>query len=129
VSLYSTIVLPWLAATVPDMIDGLNSNPAMIATFSVGLIAEFAGTIVLAITLARRGSQSRWIGYVLAGSALMLIVGDFVIAPGGPSSNVAINLVSNLGPMLLMVAVAALGYELAWPQTAVWQDEARTEPG
>jgi hypothetical protein len=126
-SLYSMIVLPWLAATVPDMIDGLNSNPAMLVTVSVGLGAEFTGTITLAIALARC-SHSCWIGYVLAGSALMLVAGDFVIAPGGPAPNVAINLVSNLGPILLMFALAALGYELAWPHPGAWQAEAHREP-
>jgi hypothetical protein len=99
-SLYSMLVLPWLAATMPESVDGINSNPAMIVTFGVGLIAELAGTIMLAIPLARRRSQYRWIGYVLVGSAVMLLAGDFVIAPGGPASNVAIN----LGPMLLPVS-------------------------
>jgi hypothetical protein len=116
-SLYSMTVLPWLAASVPDMVDGLNSDPAMIGTFGVGLVAELAGTLLLAVALVQGRSGSRWIGYVLLGSALMLIAGDFVIAPGGPSPNVAINLVSNLGPMLLMVALAALGYQLRLERT------------
>jgi hypothetical protein len=38
-----------------------------------GLIAELTNTIMLAIPLARRCSQSRWIGYVLLASALMLV--------------------------------------------------------
>jgi hypothetical protein len=126
-SLYSMIVLPWLAATVPDSVDGINSNPAMIVTFGVGLIAELAGTILLAISLAGRQSQSRWIGYVLVASALMLVGGDLVIAPGGPSPNVAINLISNLGPILLMVAVAALGCQLSWPEAGRGQDEGQDE--
>jgi hypothetical protein len=126
-SLYSMIVLPFLAATLPDMVDALNAEPAAIVTFSVGLLAELAGTILLAIALARRSSPSRWIGYVLVGSALMLVVGDFVIAPGGPAPNVAINLVSNLGPMLLMAALAALGYQVVWPSTGVEQRGAHRE--
>jgi hypothetical protein len=111
-SLYSMIVLPWLAIAVPGQVDGLNANPPMIVTFGCGLIAELTGTLVLAVALVRHRSETRWIGYALLGSAVMLVVGDLVLAPGGPSANVAINLLSNLGPMLLMVALGALGREL-----------------
>jgi hypothetical protein len=55
-NLFSMIVLPWLATNVPDMVDGLNSDLAMLVTFSVGLIAELTGTIMLAIPLAGRCS-------------------------------------------------------------------------
>jgi hypothetical protein len=111
-SLYSMLVLPWLATTLPGQVDGLNSSPPMIVTFGFGLLAELTGTIVLAIPLVRQYSKSRWIGYVLLASALMVLVGDLVLAPDGPAANLAINLLSNLGPMLLMVAVGALGHQL-----------------
>jgi hypothetical protein len=120
-SLYSMIVLPWLATTMPGLVDGLNSEPATIVTFGVGVIAELVGTILLAIPLVRHRAASTWIGYTLLASALMLVLGDFVIAPGGPATNVAINLVSNLGPMLLMVAVGSLGRQLGSAHIAVPQ--------
>ena len=112
-SLYSMIVLPWLAATLPAQIDGLNSNPPMVVTFGVGLVAELAGTLLLGISLIRRRAGPAWIGYVLLASALMLVLGDLVIAPGGPATNVAVNLVSNMGPILLMVGLGALGQRQA----------------
>jgi hypothetical protein len=111
-SLYSVIVLPWLATTVPSLVDDINTSLPMIVTFGIGVIAELAGTLVLAISLLRKHSDSRWIGYTLVASAVMLVLGDLVIAPGGPATDVVINLVSNLGPMLLMVGVGALGYQI-----------------
>ena len=41
----------------------------------------------------------------------MAIVGD-VIAPNGPASNLGINLLSNSGPLLLMIALGYLGGRL-----------------
>jgi len=101
------------------LVGGLNSEPATIATFGVGVIAELVGAILLAIPLVRHCSTSSWIGYVT--SALMLVLEDFVIAPGGPATNVAVNLMSNLGPVLLMVAVGALGRQLWSAHVAVPQ--------
>jgi hypothetical protein len=106
-SLYSLIVLPWLAATLPAQIDGPNSNPPMVVTFGVGLIAELVGTLLLAISLIRRAAEPAWIGYVLLASALMLVLGDGVIAPGGPATNIAVNLVSSMGPIFLMLGLLA----------------------
>jgi hypothetical protein len=111
-SLYSMMVLPWLATSAPDQVDTLNADPAVIVTFGAGLLAQLAGTIMLALSFVRRQSDNRWIGYLLLMSALMLVLGNFVIAPSGPATNLAVNLVSNLGPMLLMLALGAVGYEL-----------------
>ena len=54
----------------------------------------------------------RWVGYVLPASALWVVVGDLAIAPSGPAKNLAINLLSNLGPVLLMVGVGYLGFRV-----------------
>jgi hypothetical protein len=37
-------------------------------------------------------------------------MGDFVIAPDGPASNLAVNLLSNLGPVLLLLGLGYLGF-------------------
>jgi hypothetical protein len=53
---------------------------------------------------------------MLLAAALLRVVGSF-IAPSGPASNLAINLLSNLGPMLLMVALGYLGSQM-WEEHA-----------
>jgi hypothetical protein len=45
------------------------------------------------------------------------LVGNFVIAPGGPASNLAVNLLSNLGPVLLLIGLGYLGSR-AWSERA-----------
>jgi hypothetical protein len=45
------------------------------------------------------------------------MVGSFVIAPDGPASNLAVNLLSNLGPVLLLGGLGTLGYR-AWAERA-----------
>jgi hypothetical protein len=46
-----------------------------------------------------------------------VVVGDLAIAPSGPAKNLAINLLSNLGPVLLMVGVGYLGFRV-WVEHA-----------
>jgi hypothetical protein len=45
------------------------------------------------------------------------LVGNFVIAPSGPASNLAVNLLSNLGPVLLLIGLGYLGFR-AWAERA-----------
>ncbi|HET7092217.1 MAG TPA: hypothetical protein VFI22_02035, partial [Thermomicrobiales bacterium] len=45
--------------------------------------------------------------------ALWALTGTFVIAPSGPASNLAVNLLSNLGPALLLIGLGFLG-ACAW---------------
>jgi hypothetical protein len=79
---------------------------------------------LLAIPFVRGRLQPRWVGYVLLASALFVVVGNLVIAAGGPAVDPAINLLSNLGPVLLLIAVAHLGCGL-WTERA---PEDHTEP-
>jgi hypothetical protein len=44
-------------------------------------------------------------------------VGTLVVAPGGPASNLAVNLLSNLGPVLLLIGLGYLGFR-AWAERA-----------
>ena len=108
-SLFSAIVLPWLADKAPSLVDAINQSAGLIIAFIGGLVAVLVGTVLLAIPFIRGGAQPRWVGYVLVASALMTVVGDFIIAPNGPATNLAVNLLSNLGPVLLMIALGYLG--------------------
>jgi hypothetical protein len=53
---------------------------------------------------------------VLLASAFLRVVGNF-IAPSGPATNFAINLFSNLGPVLFLIAVGYLGFRM-WSEDA-----------
>ncbi len=116
-SLYSLLVAPWLADNAPSLVAASAPIPAgFIIAFVIALVAELVGAVLLAIPFIRGRVQPRWVGYVLPASALLAVVGDF-IAPNGPASNVAINLLSNLGPVLLMVALGDLGFRM-WSEHA-----------
>jgi hypothetical protein len=115
-SFYSMVVLPWLANNAPLLADGLNQYPPMLAAFVAALLAEVVGIVLLAIPFVRGSVDPHWVGYVLIASAVMTIGGIFV-APGGPATNVAINLLSNLGPVLLMIAFGVIGSQM-WAQRA-----------
>lgn len=117
-SLYSVIVLPWLADNAPSLVAASAPLPAgFVVAFIAALVAWFVGTILLAIPFSRGRVQPRWVGYVLLVSALWMVVGNFIIAPSGPATNLAINLLSNLGPVLLLVAVGHLGSRM-WSERA-----------
>jgi hypothetical protein len=110
-SLYSTLVLPWLADKAPALIAASTPPPpAFMIGFVIGLLAWLAGTVLLAIPFIRRRAQPSWVGYLLAASGLWVVIGNVFIAPSGPASNLAVNLLSNMGPVLLMVGLGYLGY-------------------
>lgn len=116
-SLFSVLVAPWLAYKAPSLLAASTPIPAgFIIAFIAGLVAEFLGTVLLAIPFIRGRAQPRWIGYVLPASAPLAVVGNF-IAPNGPSTNLAINLLSNLGPVLLLVVLGDLGCRM-WSEHA-----------
>jgi hypothetical protein len=119
-SFYSMVVLPWLASNAPLLVDGLNRHPPMVVAYLAAVLAEVVGIVLFAIPFVRGRVYPRWVGYVLFASALMMIGGMFV-APSGPATNVAINLVSNLGPVLLMIALGALG-------SRMWAEHVSTDP-
>jgi hypothetical protein len=89
---------------------------SLIIAFIAGVIAELVGTVLLAIPFLRRRVSPHWVGYALPGAALLTVIGD-VMAPTGPASNFVINLLSNLGPVFLMVALGALGFRM-WAEHA-----------
>jgi uncharacterized membrane protein YhaH (DUF805 family) len=67
------------------------------------------GAVLLGLPFMRGRLQPRWVGYVLPMSALWVVVASLVIAPAGPAPNPIVNLISNLGPVLLLVALGYLG--------------------
>jgi hypothetical protein len=117
-SLYGALVLPWLADQAPRLVAGPSPTPlGFIMAFALGLLAWLLGAVLLAVPFVRRRVRPRWVGYVLPASALWVLVGSFVIAPGGPASNLAVNLLSNLGPVLLLIGLGYLGFR-AWAERA-----------
>ena len=117
-SLYSLLVMPWLADKAPSLIAASAPLPAgFVIAFVAGLVAWFAGAVLFAIPFIRGRVQPRWVGFVLPASALWVVVGNFIIAPTGPATNLAINLVSNLGPVLLLIAIGYLGLRM-WAEHA-----------
>jgi hypothetical protein len=116
-SLYSLLVAPWLAEEAPSLVAASAPLPAgIIIAFIIGLVAELIGSVLLAIPFIRGRVQPRWVGYLLPAAALLTVAGNF-IAPSGPATNLVINLLSNLGPILLMVALGYLGLRM-WLQPA-----------
>ena len=112
-SLYSALVLPWLAERAPALIVASAPLPAaFVIAFGIGLIAWCAGAVLLALPFIRKRAQPTWVGYALVASAVWMIIGNLLIAPSGPASNLAVNLLSNLGPVLLLAGVARLGYRM-----------------
>jgi hypothetical protein len=117
-SLYGALVLPWLAEQAPSLVAGSSPAPlGFVVSFALGLLAWLLGAVLLAVPFVRGPARPRWVGYVLLASALWLLVGNFVIAPGGPASNLAVNLLSNLGPVLLLIGLGYLGFR-AWAERA-----------
>jgi hypothetical protein len=109
-SLYGALVAPWLAEQAPALVGAAAPVPVgLIIAFAAGLVAELVGTVLLAIPFLRGRVPPRWVGYALPAAALLTVVGD-VLAPNGPAANLGINLLSNVGPVVLMVALGALGF-------------------
>jgi hypothetical protein len=117
-SLYGALVLPWLADQAPRLVAGSSPTPlGFVVSFAVGLLAWLVGAALLAAPFVGGRVQPRWVGYLLPASALWVLVGSFVIAPDGPASNLAVNLLSNLGPVLLLIGLGYLGFR-AWAERA-----------
>ncbi len=115
-SLYGALVAPWLADEAPSLVAADAPTPeGVVVSFAVGLLAWLLGAVLLAVPFVRGPARARWVGYVLPASALWVLVGSFVIAPGGPASNLAVNLLSNLGPVLLLIGLGYLGFR-AWAE-------------
>src|SRR5918999_35482 len=117
-SLYGALVLPWLANQAPRLIAESAPSPlGFVVAFALGLLAWLLGAVLLAVPFVGGRMRSRWVGYLLPASALWVAVGTLVVAPGGPASNLGVNLLSNLGPVLLLIGLGYLGFR-AWAERA-----------
>jgi len=117
-SLYGALVAPWLAEQAPRLVTASAPAPlGFVVAFTLGLLAWLLGAVLLAVPFVRGPARARWVGYVLPASALWVLVGSFIIAPGGPASNLAVNLLSNLGPVLLLIGLGYLGFR-TWAERA-----------
>ena len=120
-NLYGALVFPWLAAKAASLVAASAPLPAVIlVAFAVGLAAWFAGGVLFGLPFIRGRFGPCWVGYLLPASALWVVLGDVVIAPGGPAADLGLNLLSNLGPVLLLVAIGYLGFQM-------WQDGTPSE--
>lgn len=114
-SLYSLLVAPWLAEQMP----ALAASPlpaAILIAFIVAMLAEVVGSGLLALPFLRGRVAPRWIGYMLPSAALLRVAGN-LMASSGPATNLAVNLLSNMGPMLLLIALGNLGLRM-WAEHA-----------
>src|SRR5918993_3562171 len=115
-SLYGALVLPWLAEEAPRLVAASAPTPlGFVLAFALGLLAWLLGAVLLAVPFVGGRVRPRWVGYVLPASALWVLVGSFVVAPGGPASGLAVNLLSNLGPVLLLIGLGYFGFR-AWAE-------------
>jgi hypothetical protein len=106
-SLYGALVAPWLADQAPTLA-AAPLPAAILIAFIIAMLAEVIGAGLLAIPFLRGRVTPRWVGYVLPAAALLRVAGN-LLAPSGPASNLAINLLSNTGPVLLLIALGTLG--------------------
>jgi hypothetical protein len=117
-SLYALLVQPWLAEQAPALLGTETPLPAgFLAAFAAALLAWLVGAVLLAVPFVRGHVRPRWVGWLLILAGVWMVVGNLVIAPSGPASNLAINLLSNLAPVLLMIPLGYLGYQL-WAENA-----------
>lgn len=113
-SLYGLLVLPWLANSAPTLVaPSTPPPPAFVVAFVIGLFAWLVGSGLLAIPFIRKREQPPWVGYALAASGIWVVIGNLFIAPSGPASNLAVNLLSNMGPVLLLAGLGYLGYRIS----------------
>jgi hypothetical protein len=112
-SLFSVLVVPYIAQHAPSLIKGDNGPPGFLPFFIAGTIAQIIGCVLLAIPILRGLAGRRWIGVALLLSAVTAVPGFLV---GGPSSSgVLVSLVQALNELFILVALMGIGYQL-WSQ-------------
>ncbi len=123
-SLYALLIMPWLVDEAPHLIATSAPLPiAFIVAFVAALAAWCAGTFTLAIPFIRR-VEPRWVGHMLPLSGVWMVVGNLIIAPRGPAAGFALNLLSNLGPVLLLVPLGYVGSRV-WSEAGAGSHVAR----
>src|SRR5688572_8300199 len=105
-SFYGLLILPWLAEQAPALVAASPPPTGFTMAFVAALLAWCVGAVLLGIPFVRGRIAPRWVGFMLLLSAVWMVIGNLVVAPRGPAESVGINLLSNLGPVLLLVALA-----------------------
>jgi hypothetical protein len=112
-NLYAGLLMPWLARGAPWLLGPEADVPLLfLVVFASAVLALCSGAVLLAIPFLRRRLEPLWVGIALPAGAGLALVGD-LIARQGPSSTLAVNLFSNLGPILVALALGWLGLRLA----------------
>jgi hypothetical protein len=110
VSLQSAIVDPWLATHVPSLANDMSNEPAgYFFVFVFGSIFLVVGSVLLAIPLLRARLSPRWPAFILLLAAVIGVVTFFI--HNGTSNSLISLLIDQISPMILFVALAALGLQ------------------
>jgi hypothetical protein len=110
-NLWGAMVEPWLATQAPNLANGFGP-PAFFAFYNVEEAALVLGSILLAIPLLRGRVSPRWAGVPLL---LSVVIGVFTFFLGVDANTLGVSLMDAVPYVLLLVALAALGYQ-TWAQ-------------
>ncbi|HSS95319.1 MAG TPA: hypothetical protein VLR46_15200 [Candidatus Dormibacteraeota bacterium] len=117
-NLYGAMVDPWLATEAPKLASGFGPPP-LFAYYNVAEVALVVGCVLLAIPILRGRVSPRWPAIVLLLSVPIGVVLFFLIP--SLTSTVATSLLAQVPAILLLAALAGLGYQ-AWSKPAVSAD-------
>ena len=112
-NLYAAMVDPWLATQAPNLAGGFGPPP-FFAYFNVAEVLLVAGSTLLAIPVLRRRVSPRWTGFALIVS---VVVGVSTFFFDAFPSSLASGLLVAVAPIILLAALAGLGYQ-AWSEEA-----------
>lgn len=108
VNLQGAMVDPWLATQAPSLANGFGPPP-FFAFFNVAELFLVVGSVLLAIPLLRGRVSPRWPAFAFLLSVVVGIVNFFYLP--SLTSTLASSLMGTVAPMLLLVALAGLGYQ------------------
>ena len=108
-ALQSAIVLPDLATHVPSYANDSNLPPGFIALYLVASLFLVVGSVLLAIPLLRGRVSPRWPAFILLLTAVAVVVTTFLY--NSASNSPVSSLIGAISPMILFVALAALGFQ------------------
>jgi hypothetical protein len=123
-NLETAMVDPWLATQAPSLADSFGPPP-FFAFFNIEEVLLVLGSILLAIPLLRGQVSPRWPGVVLLLSVVIGPAGFFLFSI---PTTLASSLMGQVAPVLLLIALAGLGYH-AWSKPTPGTAPAGTRVG